>query len=125
MNHVIDTATMTVPFLCVIILYCLILTGLGWYGSQKNKGLSDYFTMSGKAGAILTGIAYFSTQYSMSTFMGVPRVDLPRRLRGDVRLGAWHRVFDAHSGTSRRPSTHHARSPLQHAHDGRLPGRPL
>lgn len=72
MNHVIDTATMTVPFLVVIILYCLILTGLGWYGSQKNKGLSDYFTMSGKAGAILTGVAYFSTQYSMSTFMGVP-----------------------------------------------------
>lgn len=28
--------------------------------------------MSGKAGAILTGVAYFSTQYSMSTFMGMP-----------------------------------------------------
>ena len=28
--------------------------------------------MSGKAGALLSGLAYFSTQYSMSTFMGVP-----------------------------------------------------
>lgn len=72
MTSPIDVGTMTVPFLTVIILYCLILTGLGWYGSQKNRGLADYFTMSGKAGAILTGIAYFSTQYSMSTFMGVP-----------------------------------------------------
>ena len=53
---------MTGPFLTVIILYCLILTGLGWYGSQKNRSLSDFFTMSGKAGAILTGVAYFSTQ---------------------------------------------------------------
>ena len=72
MQHTIDTVSMTGPFLTVIILYCLILTGLGWYGSQKNRSLSDFFTMSGKAGAILTGVAYFSTQYSMSTFMGVP-----------------------------------------------------
>ena len=30
------------------------------------------FVMSGKAGAIVAGFAYFSTQYSMSTFMGCP-----------------------------------------------------
>ena len=62
MQHTIDTVSMTGPFLTVIILSCLILTGLGWYGSQKNRSLSDFFTMSGKAGAILTGVAYFSTQ---------------------------------------------------------------
>ena len=72
MHTAIDTASMAIPFLCVIVTYCVVLTGLGWYGSQKSRNLSDFFTMSGKAGAILTGVAYFSTQYSMSTFMGVP-----------------------------------------------------
>lgn len=72
MHFSIDTASMTIPFLCVIVTYCVVLTGLGWYGSRQNKNLADFFTMSGKAGAILTGVAYFSTQYSMSTFMGVP-----------------------------------------------------
>lgn len=72
MHFSIDTASMTIPFLCVIVTYCVVLAGLGWYGSRQNKNLADFFTMSGKAGAILTGVAYFSTQYSMSTFMGVP-----------------------------------------------------
>lgn len=72
MHFSIDTTSMTIPFLCVIVTYCVVLTGLVWYGSRQNKNLADFFTMSGKAGAILTGVAYFSTQYSMSTFMGVP-----------------------------------------------------
>lgn len=72
MEHTIDTATMTVPFLTIILGYCVLLALLGWWSSHRNNNLRDYFTMSGKAGAILSGIAYFSTQYSMSTFMGVP-----------------------------------------------------
>lgn len=64
--------TSTGPFLLVIITYLAILAILGWWGNRQNTGLRDYFTMSGKAGAILSGLAYFSTQYSMSTFMGVP-----------------------------------------------------
>ena len=42
------------------------------YATKQTRTLRDYFTMSGKAGALLSGLAYFSTQYSMSTFMGVP-----------------------------------------------------
>ncbi|WP_443743796.1 sodium:solute symporter family transporter [Sutterella sp.] len=64
--------TSTVPFLFVTILYFLLLCGIGWWGNRQNKNLRDFFTMSGSAGAVLSGIAYFSTQYSMSTFMGVP-----------------------------------------------------
>lgn len=64
--------TSTAPFLFVTITYLAILAFLGWWGNRKNNSLQDYFTMSGKAGALLAGLAYFSTQYSMSTFMGVP-----------------------------------------------------
>lgn len=64
--------TATVPFLIVTISYFCLLGFIGWWCLRQNQGLRDYFTMSGKAGAILAGLAYFSTQYSMSTFMGVP-----------------------------------------------------
>ena len=64
--------TSTIPFLFVTITYLAVLAFLGWWGNRQTNGLQDYFTMSGKAGAILAGLAYFSTQYSMSTFMGVP-----------------------------------------------------
>ena len=111
MHTAIDTASMTIPFLCVIVTYCVVLTGLGWYGSQKNRNLSDFFTMSGKAGAILTGVAYFSTQYSMSTFMGVP---------GSIyHVGyAGYRFFNADSRTFGRPSFDYPGSSLQDAHHG-------
>lgn len=70
MNYQVETST--VPFLIVTISYLFILAAIGWWGNRQNKGLRDFFTMSGSAGAILAGLAYFSTQYSMSTFMGVP-----------------------------------------------------
>ena len=64
--------TSTGPFLAVTIAYLVILGFIGWWGNRQNRNLQDFFTMSGSAGAILSGLAYFSTQYSMSTFMGVP-----------------------------------------------------
>ncbi len=70
MPYQVETAT--VPFLVVTISYFVLLGFIGWWCMRQNQGLRDYFTMSGKAGAILAGLAYFSTQYSMSTFMGVP-----------------------------------------------------
>ena len=118
MHFSIDTTSMTIPFLCVIVTYCVVLTGLGWYGSRQNKNLADFFTMSGKAGAILTGVAYFSTQYSMSTFMGVP---------GSIyHVGyAGHCLFHVDSGFACRPALNHIGSSLQDADDGRLSSRPL
>lgn len=61
-----------IPFLAVIITYFGLLSYIGYYATKQTRTLRDYFTMSGKAGALLSGLAYFSTQYSMSTFMGVP-----------------------------------------------------
>lgn len=70
MTHSLDNNI--IPFLAVIITYFGLLTYIGYYATKQTRTLRDYFTMSGKAGALLSGLAYFSTQYSMSTFMGVP-----------------------------------------------------
>lgn len=61
-----------IPFLAVIVTYFVIMGFVGYYATTKTKDLREYFVMSGKAGVVLSGLAYFSTQYSMSTFMGVP-----------------------------------------------------
>lgn len=62
----------TLPFLVVMVSYIGLMAYIGYYATQRNKTFSDYLVMSGKAGAVLSGLAYFATQYSMSTFMGVP-----------------------------------------------------
>lgn len=62
------------PFYLVLGTYFVIMALLGWVASRHSDTLSDFFVMSGKAGAVVSGIAYFSTQYSMSTFMGVPAI---------------------------------------------------
>ena len=67
-----ELLTQTIPFLVVMISYIGLMAYIGYYATQKTRTFSDYLTMSGKAGAILSGLAYFATQYSMSTFMGVP-----------------------------------------------------
>lgn len=61
-----------IPFYAVLGVYFLILGAIGYYATKATTTLGDFFVMSGKAGAIVSGIAYFSTQYSMSTFMGCP-----------------------------------------------------
>ena len=64
--------TQTIPFLVVMCAYIGLMAYIGYYATKQNRTFSDYLVMSGKAGAILSGLAYFATQYSMSTFMGVP-----------------------------------------------------
>lgn len=70
MQHGVETNA--IPFFIVMFSYFGVLTYIGYYATRRTRTLSDFFTMSGKAGALLSGLAYFSTQYSMSTFMGVP-----------------------------------------------------
>lgn len=60
------------PFYFTLSLYLVGMALIGWYASRKTTSLSEFFVMNAKAGAIISGLAYFSTQYSMSTFMGVP-----------------------------------------------------
>ena len=61
-----------VPFYTVIIFYLGIMAFIGWYASRKTSSLGDFFVLSGKAGVVVSGIAYFSTQFSMGTFLGTP-----------------------------------------------------
>lgn len=61
-----------VPFYIIIGIYLLIMAGIGWYASKQTKNMRDYFVLSGKAGVIVSGIAYATTQYSMGTFLGTP-----------------------------------------------------
>lgn len=45
---------------------------IGWYAGRKTNNIGDFFVLSGKAGVVVSGIAYFSTQFSMGTFLGTP-----------------------------------------------------
>lgn len=73
-----DPATLVtptpVPFFVSIAIYFALIGYIGWRAAKSTKTLSDFFVMSGKAGALVGGFAYFASQYSMSTFMGVPAV---------------------------------------------------
>jgi sodium/pantothenate symporter len=59
-------------FIPVILVYFVLLVFIGWYSYRKTDSMKEFLTMGGTAGAIVGGFAYLSTQYSMSTFMGVP-----------------------------------------------------
>ncbi len=61
-----------IPFYTVLVLYLGIMAFIGWYAGRKTNSLGDFFVLSGKAGVIVSGIAYFSTQFSMGTFLGTP-----------------------------------------------------
>ena len=60
------------PFYTVLAIYLGIMAFIGWYASRKTKNIGDFFVLSGKAGVIVSGIAYFCTQFSMGTFLGTP-----------------------------------------------------
>ncbi|CAK9886624.1 MAG: Sodium/pantothenate symporter [Candidatus Erwinia impunctatus] len=61
-----------IPFYTTLILFLLLLGVIGWRAARATHSLSDFLVMGGKAGAVVGGFAYFASQYSMSTFMGVP-----------------------------------------------------
>ena len=61
-----------IPFYTVLVLYLGIMAFIGWYAGRKTNNIGDIFVLSGKAGVVVSGIAYFSTQFSMGTFLGTP-----------------------------------------------------
>ena len=61
-----------IPFYTVLVLYLGIMAFIGWYAGRKTNNICDFFVLSGKAGVVVSGIAYFSTQFSMGTFLGTP-----------------------------------------------------
>lgn len=62
------------PFLVTIAIYFVVIIGIGYFAARQTRNMKDFLIMGGKAGAVVSGIAYFATQYSMSTFMGVPAI---------------------------------------------------
>lgn len=62
------------PFLVTLGIYFLIIAAIGYVAARQTRDMKEFLVMGGKAGAIVSGIAYFATQYSMSTFMGVPAI---------------------------------------------------
>ena len=61
-----------IPFYTVLVLYLGIMAFIGWYAGRKTNSIGDFFVLSGKAGVVVSGIAYFSTQFSLGTFLGTP-----------------------------------------------------
>ena len=61
-----------IPFYTVLVLYLGIMAFIGWYAGRKTNNIGDFFVLSGKAGVVVSGIGYFSTQFSMGTFLGTP-----------------------------------------------------
>lgn len=59
-------------FSLTIAVYCLGMLYIGWYAYKHTNTMKEFLTMGGTAGAVVSGLAYLTTQYSMSTFMGVP-----------------------------------------------------
>ena len=62
----------TTEFVIAISLYITLCLILGYFAHKKTKTLADFFIMGGAGGAIVTGLGYFTTQISSSTYMGVP-----------------------------------------------------
>ena len=59
------TRESAMAFYIVLLIYLGIMAFIGWYAGRKTKNLGDFFVLSGKAGMVVSGIAYFSTQFSM------------------------------------------------------------
>jgi len=59
-------------FVSVIALYLGGLALLTWVSYRKTDSVKEFLAMGGTAGSFLTGFAYFATQFSMSSLVGVP-----------------------------------------------------
>lgn len=61
-----------VEFTATLIAYLVLCIALGMWAKRRTTSLREFFVMGGTAGSIAMGLSYMATQYSMSTFMGVP-----------------------------------------------------
>jgi sodium/pantothenate symporter len=60
------------PFFAIVAIYIVAMAFIGVYATRHTNNMRDYFVLSGKAGVIVSGISYATTQYSMGTFLGTP-----------------------------------------------------
>jgi sodium/pantothenate symporter len=61
-------------FISTFLVYLLLLAFLTVISLKKTDSVKDFVIAGGTTGAFLTGIAYFATQFSMSSLMGLPGV---------------------------------------------------
>lgn len=56
----------------VIVLYAVVLIGLGWWYSHKQKNTGDYFLGGGKMNPFFVGISLFVTLLSTVSYIAIP-----------------------------------------------------
>jgi len=56
----------------VIIIYFLVLIGIGWFFSRRQKNTNDYFKGGGRVPWWIAGLSIFGTALSAITFMAIP-----------------------------------------------------
>jgi solute:Na+ symporter, SSS family len=56
----------------VIIVYFLVLIGIGWFFSKRQKNTNDYFKGGGRVPWWIAGLSIFGTALSAITFMAIP-----------------------------------------------------
>ena len=52
--------------------YFALVGLIGYFAAKSTKNLKEFLVMGRKAGPLVVGFSYFASQYSMSTFVGVP-----------------------------------------------------
>lgn len=62
----------TGTFIAVQVIYLAGLLVLAWVSYSKTGTLKEFLVMGRSAGPFLAGTAYFATQFSMSSLVGVP-----------------------------------------------------
>ena len=70
----IDKESRHLGFLDVVVvaLYFLILSGMGWFFSKRQKNTDDYFKGGGRVPWWAAGLSIFGTALSAITFMAIP-----------------------------------------------------
>jgi len=58
--------------ICVIIIYFLLLAGMGVFFSKRQKNTEDYFKGGGRIPWFIVGLSIFGTSLSAITFMSIP-----------------------------------------------------
>lgn len=67
-----DVKTLGILDITVILLYFLILAGMGIYFSRRQKNTDDYFKGGGRIPWFIVGLSIFGTALSAITFMAIP-----------------------------------------------------
>ena len=58
----------------VVIGYLVVLIGMGWYFSKREKGTDDYFLAGRRIPWWAAGMSIFATQLSAISFLGMPAI---------------------------------------------------